>query len=100
MHEHEYPTHFNLWKPFYYFTPNFSICLQINNGLNFFNNMQFRSLNILPNFMQVLDSIRKHYTKNEYFPKHILFSTISLLQEQKLNPRNYSKKEIIKSNFV
>jgi hypothetical protein len=58
--------------------------------------MQFKSLNMLSNFMQVLDSIRKHYTKNENFPKHILFSTISLLQ---LNSRNYSKQEIIKSNF-
>jgi hypothetical protein len=32
-------------------------------------------------FMHILNSIREHYTKNEYFPKHILFSTISLLQE-------------------
>jgi hypothetical protein len=41
--------------------------------------MQLKSLNMLSDFMQVLDSIRKHYTKNEYFPKHILFPTISLL---------------------
>jgi hypothetical protein len=27
-------------------------------------------------FMQVIYSTRKHYTKNEYFPKHILFTTI------------------------
>jgi hypothetical protein len=39
------------------------------------------------NFMQGLNSTRKHYTKNEYFPMHILFSTIYLLQEQKLNLR-------------
>ncbi len=42
----------------------------------------------------------KHPTKNEYFSKHILFSTIYLLQEHKLNPRNYSKKEIIIINFL
>jgi hypothetical protein len=36
---------------------------------------------MLPDFMQALDSIRKHYTKNEFFPEHILFFTISLLQE-------------------
>jgi hypothetical protein len=30
-------------------------------------------------FIQVLYSIRKHLTKNEYFSKHILFSTIYLL---------------------
>jgi hypothetical protein len=62
--------------------------------------MQFKSLNMLSDFMQVLDSIRKHYTKNGYFHKHILFSTISLLQEQKLNPRYYFEQEIIMSNFV
>jgi hypothetical protein len=50
--------------------------------------------------MQVLNIIRKHYTQNKYFPKSILFSTIYLLQEQKLNPRNYSKQKIIMSNFV
>jgi hypothetical protein len=55
---------------------------------------------MLSGFMQVLNSIRKHYTKNEYFPKHTLFSTISLVQEHKLNPRNYSKHEIIMCNFV
>jgi hypothetical protein len=55
---------------------------------------------MLSNFTQLLNSIREHYTKNDYFPKHILFSTISLLREQKLNPRNYSKQKIIMSNFV
>jgi hypothetical protein len=28
--------------------------------------MQFKSLSMLSDFIQVLDSIRKHYTKNEY----------------------------------
>jgi hypothetical protein len=49
------------------------------------------SLNIFSDFMQVLNIKRKHSTKNEYFPKHILFTTIYLLQEQKLNHRNYSE---------
>jgi hypothetical protein len=40
-------------------------------------------------FMQVLNSIRKHTTKNKYFTKHILFSTIYLMQEHKLNPNKY-----------
>jgi hypothetical protein len=30
-------------------------------------------------FMQVLYSIREHYTKTEYFPKHILFMVVYLL---------------------
>jgi hypothetical protein len=53
--------------------------------------MYYIHLTLLSNFQQVLDSIRKHYTKNEYFSKHILFSSISLLHEQILNPINYSK---------
>jgi hypothetical protein len=57
------------------------------------------NLNMLSDLM-VLNIIRKHPTKNEYFHKHILFSTISLLWEKKLNPKNYSKQEIIMSNFV
>jgi hypothetical protein len=44
--------------------------------------------------------VRKHYPNNEYFYRHILFTMIYLLQENKLNPRNYSKQEIIMSNFV
>jgi hypothetical protein len=51
-------------------------------------------------FKQVLNSIREHYTKNEYFPKRIPFSTISLLQEQKLNHRNYSKQKINMVIFI
>jgi hypothetical protein len=42
-------------------------------------------------FIEVLHSIRKHSTTNEYFPMHISFSTIYLLQEHKLNPTIYSK---------
>jgi hypothetical protein len=49
---------------------------------------------MLSDFMQVLNSARNVNTKNHYFPKHILFITISLLQKQILNPRNYYKQEI------
>jgi hypothetical protein len=46
------------------------------------------SLNKLYDFIQVLYSTRKHYTKVEYFPKHILFITIYLLLNEKLNHNN------------
>jgi hypothetical protein len=39
------------------------------------------SLNILSDFMQFLNSTRKHSTNNEYFPMHIIFTIIYLLQE-------------------
>jgi hypothetical protein len=58
------------------------------------------NLNKISDFMQVLNSIRKHPTKDEYFPMHILFTTIYLLQEQKLNHRNYSEWETNMDNFV
>jgi hypothetical protein len=62
--------------------------------------MRLTRLTWFYDFIQILHSIRKHTTKKEYFSKHILFSIISLLQEQKLNPRNYSKPEIVMSNCV
>jgi hypothetical protein len=62
--------------------------------------MHFLNLNNLYDFMQVLNSIRKYHTMIEHFYKHILFSTIYLLQEQKLNPNKYSEQEINMSNFV
>jgi hypothetical protein len=37
---------------------------------------------------------------SEQLSKHILFTTIYLLQKQKLNHRNYSKQEIFMSNFI
>jgi hypothetical protein len=52
------------------------------------------NLNMLFGFMQVLNINRKYATKNEYFPKHIAFTTIYLLQKHKLNHRNHTKKEI------
>jgi hypothetical protein len=54
---------------------------------------------MLSDFIQVLNSARDVYTKNHYFPNHILFTTISLLQKQRLNPRNYSKQKIIMKIF-
>jgi hypothetical protein len=54
---------------------------------------------MISDFIQVLHSAREFYTKNYYFPRHILFTTISLLQEQRLNHRNYSKQELITKLF-
>jgi hypothetical protein len=62
--------------------------------------MHFRILIFFSDFMQVLNIIRKHYTNNEYFPKHIVFTTIYLMQEQKLNPRHYFEQKINMRNFV
>jgi hypothetical protein len=50
--------------------------------------------------MQVLNCIVKHRTKNGYFSKHILFTRIYLLQEHKLNSRNYSEQELNMGNFI
>jgi hypothetical protein len=44
--------------------------------------MHFRILILPSNFMKVLNIIRKHYTNNEYFPKHMVFTMIYLLQQQ------------------
>jgi hypothetical protein len=55
---------------------------------------------MISDFIQVLNSSRKVYTKNHYFSNLKLFSTISLLQKEILNPRNYSKQELITELFV
>jgi hypothetical protein len=55
---------------------------------------------MLYDFIQVLLSKRHHPTKDEYFSKHSLFTTIYLLQEEKLNYKKYSEQKINKSNFV
>jgi hypothetical protein len=55
---------------------------------------------MLCDFIQVLNSSRDVYTKNHYFSESKLFSTISLLLKQRLNPRNYSKYKIIMELFV
>jgi hypothetical protein len=39
------------------------------------------NVNMLFDFMQVLNIKRKYSTKNECFPKHILFATIYLLHK-------------------
>jgi hypothetical protein len=62
--------------------------------------MRFMNPIILSYFMQGLNSTREFATKNYYFPMHILFTTIYLLQEQELNPKIYSKQELIMSTFV
>jgi hypothetical protein len=41
--------------------------------------MHVRIIKNLSDFMQVLNNIGKHYTKNEYFPKHIGITAIYLL---------------------
>jgi hypothetical protein len=55
---------------------------------------------MLSDFIQVLNTARDIYTKNYYFSNSKLFSTISLLQKQRLNPRIYSKQEIILKLFL
>jgi hypothetical protein len=62
--------------------------------------VRFMNLNMLHDFMQVLNIKRKHYTKDDYFSTHTLFSTIYLLQGQRLNPGNYSKQKINRSYFI
>jgi hypothetical protein len=51
-------------------------------------------------FIQVPHSAREFYTKTQYFSSHRLFSIISLLQRQRLKPRNYSKKELNMELFL
>jgi hypothetical protein len=55
---------------------------------------------MLSDFIQLLNSGMEFYTKNHNFTKHILFTIISLLQKQTLNPKNYSKQELIAELFV
>jgi hypothetical protein len=54
---------------------------------------------MLSDFIQVLNSARDVYTKNHYFSMHILFTTISLLRKQRLNPKTYYEQEIIMKHF-
>jgi hypothetical protein len=62
--------------------------------------MQFLNLKMLSDFMQVWNNIRKHPTKNEYFPMDIIFTTIYLLQEQKLNYNEYSEQKLKMRYFI
>jgi hypothetical protein len=54
------------------------------------NNMRFRILIRLFDFIQVLNIKMRLSTKDEYCSTHIQFTTIYLQQEQILNHRNYS----------
>jgi hypothetical protein len=58
------------------------------------------SLNKIFDFIQVLNCTMKHSIKNEYFPMLILFTTIYLMQKEKINYISYSEHEINMSNFV
>jgi hypothetical protein len=49
---------------------------------------------LLSDFIQVPLSRMKHPTRDYYFPTHIQFTIIYLLQEYKLNPRNYFEQAI------
>jgi hypothetical protein len=49
--------------------------------------------------MQGLNSRREFSTKNYYLSMHTLFSIIYLLQGQELNPKIYSKQELIMELF-
>jgi hypothetical protein len=62
--------------------------------------MHFMNLNMLSDFMHVLNIKRKHPTKNDYFPMHTIRTIIYLLHGQKLNHRNYSAYKINMINFV
>jgi hypothetical protein len=62
--------------------------------------MHYVSLNHFSDFIQDVYSIRKHSTINEYFPMHIIITTIYSLQEPNLNHGNYSEQELNIGNFA
>jgi hypothetical protein len=62
--------------------------------------MRYMNLNMLYNFIQVLISKRKHPIKDDYFSIHMLFTTIYLLQKQKLNRNNYYEQKINMVYFI
>jgi hypothetical protein len=53
--------------------------------------MRFKSLTRVYDFIKVIHIKRRQYTKNDHLPMYILFTIIYLLQDQKLNRRNYSE---------
>jgi hypothetical protein len=57
------------------------------------------NINMFSDFIQVLNIKRKHSTKNNYFSKYIPFTTIYLLQKQKLKHNNYYEHKINMSYF-
>jgi hypothetical protein len=62
--------------------------------------MSFVPLIMFSDFIYILHSARKFYTKTHHFSHYKSFSTISLRQKQRLNPRNYYKQELIMVLFV
>jgi hypothetical protein len=62
--------------------------------------MRFMNIIMLFDFIRVLNILRKHHTKNEYFCMHILFTIIYLLYKQELIHENYSTQEFNTGNFV
>jgi hypothetical protein len=56
--------------------------------------MRFKCLIRVYDFLQVLHIKWSHSTNNDSFPMYILFTTIYLLQKQKLNHRNYYEQKI------
>jgi hypothetical protein len=55
---------------------------------------------ILYDFIQDLNIKRRLYTKDDYFSTNMLFTTIYLLQEQKLNHNNYFEQKINMIYFI
>jgi hypothetical protein len=62
--------------------------------------MTFMNLTRVYDFIQVLNMKRKYSTKNDHFPKLILFTILYLLQEYRLNHKNYYKQELNMKIFV
>jgi hypothetical protein len=62
--------------------------------------MRFTSLTRVYDFLQVIHIKRRQSTKNDHLAMYILFTIIYLLQEQKLNHRNYSKQVTIMIIFA
>jgi hypothetical protein len=62
--------------------------------------MRFKSLTMVYDFLQVIHIKRCQSTRNDHLPMYILFTIIYLLQEQKLNPRNYSEQVTIMIIFA
>jgi hypothetical protein len=64
------------------------------------NNIHFMNLNMLSDFIRVLNSTRKHSTMNEYFTMTVIFTIIYLLQEHNLNHSKYFENQINMLNVV
>jgi hypothetical protein len=62
--------------------------------------MHFRILILLSDFSTSSIQFKEASYQELIFSKHILFSIIYLLQEQKLNYRNYIEQEKIMNIFV